>query len=108
MICPGCNRDVFSVEWIGTVLRCNTCINGKKARLMNVQSKKPLDPEQAEWLWNRPPTCKCEARVKMTLTATDTGGMYVCFQCGDRVNILAANADLRNLSNADNQRVRRL
>lgn len=108
MICPGCNRNVFSVEWQVTVLRCQTCINGKKARIMITTPKKPLDPEQAEWLWNHPPICKCKARVKMTLTATDNGGMFLCFQCGDRVNILAANADLRNLSNADNRRVRQL
>jgi hypothetical protein len=110
MTCNGCHRDVFALEWMGTVLRCQTCITGKKAILMNANKPKvnEMEPGQFSWFFTHPPICKCPARVKMALHYTERGYTYRCYQCGDVVNLKAAMADLRTLSTADIQRIHKL
>lgn len=76
-------------------------MNGEQTEIATPQQPAPrarLTEEQFKYYWDRPPTCKCKNRTKMTLREDCN---YHCHHCGMVVSLLAAGADIRDVDGKD-------
>jgi len=67
-----------------------------------------LSEEEYQWFFSRAPKCQCGTLmtlVELGAPTLDRKYYYTCYQCNKRVKLLAANADLKTLSQRDKNRI---